>query len=110
MRRRPTLVRTVIGTTALATAIAGATFGITGQASAGQAARARPPRARHPPSQAARARQPRARQPGPGGHRQGRWHRCRAAGTNSTYVVLFAQGTDGAAAVSAAKAAGGTVV
>jgi len=67
----------MIGTTALATAIAGAAFGITGQASARQA-----------PAQAPAA----------------------AAATGSSYVVMFAQGTDGAAAVSAAKAAGGTVV
>jgi lantibiotic leader peptide-processing serine protease len=81
MRRRPTLVRTVIGTTALATAIAGATFGITGQASARQTTPA-------VTSAAAGV----------------------SAETGSTYVVMFAQGTDGAAAVSAARAAGGTVV
>ena len=90
MRRRPTLVRTVIGTTALATAIAGATFGITGQASAalGQAST----------GQAS------------AGHAVTTTGAAAAAGANSTYVVLFAQGTDGAAAVAAAKAAGGTVV
>ena len=78
MRRRPTLVRGVIGTTALATAIAGATFGITGQAS---------------------ARQPAAAPAAPA-----------AAASGSSYVVMFAQGSDGAAAVKAARAAGGTVV
>ncbi len=82
MRRRPTLVRAVIGTTALATAIAGAAFGITGQASARQAAAA--------PAAAAAA--------------------TAAAASTSSYVVMFAQGTDGAAAVKAARAAGGTVV
>jgi subtilisin family serine protease len=71
----------VIGTTALATAIVGATFGITAQASAGQTA---------PSTGSAAA--------------------AAAASTNSTYVVLFPQGTDGSAAVAAAKAAGGTVV
>ena len=80
MRRRPTLTRTVVGTTALATAIAGATFGITSQASARQAA---------PTSQTAAA---------------------ATTGAASTYVVMFAQGTDGSAALAAARAAGATVV
>jgi subtilisin family serine protease len=78
MRRRPTLVRGVIGTTALATAIAGAAFGISGQASARQPAAAAPA--------------------------------APVAASGSSYVVMFAQGTDGAAAVKAARAAGGTVV
>jgi subtilisin family serine protease len=92
MRRTPTLVRTLIGTTALATAIAGATFGITGQASAGQAAAGQAAAGQGSPATDSAAAS------------------TSAAATDSTYLVMFAQGTDGAAAVASAKAAGGTVV
>ncbi len=81
MRRRPTLVRTLIGVTAAATALAGTSLGIAGEANASTAAT--------------------------GGTTASS---SAAATTGSTYVVMFAQGTDGAAAVAAAKAAGGTVV
>ena len=108
MRRRPTLVRTVIGTTAVATAIAGATFGIAGQASAGQASTGQASTGQASTGQASTG-QASAGQAS-AGRAAATTGVAAAAGTNSTYVVLFAQGTDGAAAVAAAKAAGGTVV
>jgi subtilisin family serine protease len=87
MRRRTTLVRTLTGATVAATALTGALVAGAGQASA-QLAATGDATASTGVTAAETA----------------------AAAGGSTFVVMFAQGTDGAAAVSAAKAAGGTVV
>ena len=88
MRRRSTLVRTLTGATVAATALTGALVAGAGPAGAQLAA---------------------AGDAAASGAVAGADASAAAAG-GSTFVVMFAQGTDGAAAVSAAKAAGGTVV
>ncbi len=88
MRRRSTLVRTLTGATVAATALTGALVAGAGPAGAQLAA---------------------AGDAAASGAVAGADASAAAAG-GSTFVVMFAQGTDGAAAVSAARAAGGTVV
>ena len=88
MRRRTTLVRTITGATVAATALTGALVAGAGQASA----------------------QLQATGDAGAAGRVTAADAATAAAGGSTVVVMFAQGTDGAAAVSAAKAAGGTVV
>jgi subtilisin family serine protease len=79
MRRTRSLVRTVVGGTAVAATVTATMLGTAGQAAAQTEAAAAPAAAG-------------------------------AQTTGSTYLVMFAQGSDGAAALKAAKAAGASIV
>jgi hypothetical protein len=78
MRRTRSLVRTVVGGTAVAATVTATMLATAGQAAAQSDLAAAPA--------------------------------VTAQTTGSTYLVMFAQGTDGAAAVAAARAAGASVV
>jgi subtilisin family serine protease len=88
MRKRSTLVRSLTGATVAATALTGALLAGAGPASAKLAVDGGTAATAGADAGAAAA----------------------ASTTTGTYVVMFAQGTDGASAVAAAKAAGGNVV